>query len=142
MEHRWEKKRNERGQSLLEFALLVPILLIILAGVLDVGRLYFAYVAVTDAAAEGAAYAAVCSPNCTDGDIRARAKAASGGLVQVVEDDQVVIERPTIASGAPVTVTVTYEFALATPFINLIVPGGVLPLNAVATEVILGGISE
>jgi Flp pilus assembly protein TadG len=61
-----EYKRRERGQSLVEFVLILPVLLIALAGMLDLGRLYFAYVAVTDAAAEGAAYAAIY-PDDSDG---------------------------------------------------------------------------
>ena len=52
-----QRQGKENGQSLLEMALILPVLIIILAGVLDLGRLYYAYVSVTDAAAEGAAYA-------------------------------------------------------------------------------------
>jgi hypothetical protein len=49
---------------------------------------------------------------------------------------------PTVSSGDPVTVTVTYSFTLATPIVNAIVPGGVIPLRAVASEAILGGALE
>ncbi len=146
-----EYKRKERGQSLVEFVLILPVLLIILAGMLDLGRLYFAYVAVTDAAAEGAAYAAIHPEDAAippedeeDNEIVNRAQAASGGLVKI--DRSLVgiecLDHPeclAMASGDPITVTVSYTFTLATPFISAMVPDGVLMLNAVATEVILAG---
>lgn len=134
-----EKRRQEKGQSLLEFALLVPVLLIILAGVLDLGRLYYIYVSLTDAAAEGVAYAAM-HPDDT-AEIETRASAASRGFV-VLGTDQVGIVCPTCPgalSGDPITVTVNYSFTLATPFLNLIVPDGVLPIRASACETVLGG---
>jgi len=139
-----EYKRKERGQSLVEFVLILPVLLIILAGMLDLGRLYFAYVAVTDAAAEGAAYAAIhpeytaIPPEDEDNEIVNRAQAASGGLVEI-DRSLVGIECPATASGDPITVTVNYTFTLATPFISAMVPDGVLMLRAVAIEVILAG---
>ena len=144
---RREEKRGERGQSLVELALILPLLLIILAGVLDLGRMYYAYVMVTDAAAEGAAYAIVNPPdNPTDpadtnaAKIRARALSASGGLVE--EDGAVEIHCPTCPntmSGDSITVTVTYDFSVMTPFINVLVPDGVIPVSATASESVLSG---
>jgi hypothetical protein len=129
------KRKHERGQSLLEFALLLPILLLILAGVLDLGRLYYAYVAVTDAAAEGAAYAAI-HPNATYEEIEARATEASGGLIDLETYGTVEVIRPVIAPGQPVTVAVTFDFTLGTPIIQAFFEDGQIPLRAVAAEVI------
>jgi Flp pilus assembly protein TadG len=132
-----KKKRKQVGQSLVEFALLLPILLLILAGVLDLGRMFYSYVAVTDAAAEGASYAAIY-PNDTTG-ILDRVQSASGGLV-VIDRSLVSVSCPscpTIATGDRITVTVVYSYTLATPFISAIVPGGALMLNAVSSESIL-----
>ena len=53
------KDRNESGQSLMELALSMTVLLILLAGVVDLGRAFFTYIALRDAAQEGASYAAV-----------------------------------------------------------------------------------
>ncbi len=129
-------KKNQKGQSLLEFALLLPILLVILAGILDLGRLYYAYVAVTDAAAEGAAYAAI-HPEASDEDIAIWANATSKGLVDLETDGTVTVIRPIIQAGYPVTVTVSYDFAISTPIINQFFQEGTIPLEAVATEVML-----
>jgi len=128
--------RSERAQGLLEFALVLPVLLIILSGLLDLGRLFYAYVAVTDAAGEGANYASIYPDD--EANILARAQDASGGLV-VIDPDLVTIEAPSVQSGAPVTVTVEYPFTLWTPFLNAIVPDGTLTLRAAATGVILTG---
>ncbi len=130
------KSKREKGQSLVEFAIVLPFLLVILAGVLDVGRLYYISVSISDAAAEGAAYAAI-NPNNT-AEIVARAQAASTGMVEV-QEDMVMVDCPVIASGQPVTVTVNYDFVVATPLLNAIVPDGVLPLHAIATEAIIKG---
>ena len=131
-------KKAEKGQSLLEFALIVPILLIILAGVLDLGRLYYAYVAVTDAAAEGASYAAIHPQANERAEVLQRAQEASGALVQI-DPTMVQVDCPAVAAGAPITVTVSYSFTVATPLLNVIVPSGELRLRAVATESILAG---
>jgi Flp pilus assembly protein TadG len=52
-------RRNRRsGQSLVEFALILPVLMVLFAGTLDLGRLAFARVTVSNAAREGAFQAA------------------------------------------------------------------------------------
>ena len=50
---------NEQGQSLVELAMSLVVLLILVAGLVDLGRAFFTYVALRDAAQEGASYAAV-----------------------------------------------------------------------------------
>ena len=45
------------GQSLVEMALVLPLLMILLVGVVDVGRAMFAKIAITNASREGARYA-------------------------------------------------------------------------------------
>jgi Flp pilus assembly protein TadG len=140
-------ERKEKGQSLVEMALILPVLLIILAGVLDLGRLYYAYVIITDAAAEGVAYAA-SNPPADPGDLNdpdtaeiyARVQDTGGGLVQGPGSVEIVCPTcPGVASGDPITVTVSYDFPVMTPFFNILASDGVLPLNAVATGVILTG---
>jgi hypothetical protein len=56
-------RQHEKGQSLVEMALALPLLLLILAGLLDLGRVYFTYLTIQDAATEGASYLAV-NPFC------------------------------------------------------------------------------
>jgi len=44
------------GQALVEFALVLPVLLLLFLAAVDLGRLFYAYVGVENAAREGAAY--------------------------------------------------------------------------------------
>jgi Flp pilus assembly protein TadG len=52
-------ENNEQGQSLIELAMSLVVLLILIAGLVDLGRAFFTYIALRDAAQEGASYAAV-----------------------------------------------------------------------------------
>lgn len=51
-------RRRQRGQGLVELAVVLPFLLIILLGALDLGRAFFAYAAISNAAYEAARQAA------------------------------------------------------------------------------------
>ncbi len=51
--------RDQRGAQLVEFAFMLPILLVIIAGVWDFGRAYRAYQAINNAAREGVRLAVV-----------------------------------------------------------------------------------
>lgn len=66
-------RRHRLGQGLVELALVLPILLVILLGALDLGRVFFAYAAISNAAYEAARQAArggylyqPCVPNAAD----------------------------------------------------------------------------
>src|SRR6187551_3611775 len=51
--------RRDRGQALMEFALVIPVFLLILVALFDLGRAVFAYNTLTNAAREGARIAIV-----------------------------------------------------------------------------------
>ncbi|HYR50367.1 MAG TPA: TadE family protein [Candidatus Eisenbacteria bacterium] len=53
-----ESKGRKRGQALVEFAISVPILVLLVAGVLELGRGYAFAMAASDAARDGARYVA------------------------------------------------------------------------------------
>jgi len=56
-------RRRSRGQGLVEFALVFPVLIVLLIAVFDVGRLVFAYNDITNAARSGARVAIVDQTN-------------------------------------------------------------------------------
>jgi len=122
---------DQRGQGLVELALVGLALALILAGVLDLGRAYFAYIAMADAAAEGAAYGAAF-PDKSEGEIKDRVVGASGGLVSI-ERDMVVVDR----DAETITVIVTYNHTLLTPFLQAIVGGDTIALRQRAAQQIL-----
>ena len=75
--------RNERGQTMVEFALVLPILCVVLFGILQFGALYNDYVTLTDAARVGARRAAVSrlAPN-PSAAAEAATRGAAAGLTQ------------------------------------------------------------
>lgn len=54
----WRKKRVSRGQAMVEFALVLPLLALLLVMAIDFGRVFFGWVALQNVARVGANYAA------------------------------------------------------------------------------------
>lgn len=129
------KLAEARGQSLVELALVLPLLLMILVGVLDLGRAYYAYMGVINAAREGARFAATAPPRNTSTQqaivTRADAEATNITLASVVASCP---SNAACLQGDPVQVTVTTNFQLITAYI---LGGGTIPLRASAQFVIL-----
>jgi Flp pilus assembly protein TadG len=129
-------KADEKGQSLVEVALAMPVLILILVGILDLGRAYFTFVALSDAAAEGAAYAAIHPTNTTQAVERAVDN--SNGLV-VLEPSMVNVIQGDLTVGSPITVTVEFEYQLLTPIIQEFVPDGTIDMRAIVVQSIMSG---
>ena len=121
------RRDRGRGQSLVEFALIFPILILILVAIFDLGRLVFAYNTITNAAREATRYGIV---NQTEASIQAEAinQATSLGLVNANVDvefcnaDASVCNKtkPTTLDSL-VQVRVTYSWTAITPIIGNIV---------------------
>ena len=50
-------QKNQKGQGLTEFALILPVLLLLILGVIEASRVIWAYITVQTAAREAARYA-------------------------------------------------------------------------------------
>ncbi len=97
------------GQALVEFAIILPVLVLLLLGVLDLGRSFNAYIIITNAAREGASYGSM-HPNDTTGIIqRTLTEAQSSGIVLNASNVTITTTR---VSGTPMQVTVIYNFQL------------------------------
>jgi len=72
--------KSERGAELIEFALIFPLLLLIVVGIIDFGFLFQRFEVLTNATREGARMAVL--PNYTQADVQARVCAYlnSGGV--------------------------------------------------------------
>jgi Flp pilus assembly protein TadG len=57
--HRFSRLGNERGQAVVEFSMVLMLMVIVLFGVIEVGRLTMIYIALADGARAGARYAMV-----------------------------------------------------------------------------------
>lgn len=106
--------RRERsggwGQGMLELALMLPLLLLIVAAMLDVGRTLQAYVVVNHAAREAARYGSVNGVDWPGMINVAENELSRGGL----DLNDAAVVATTALSGSPIQVTVNYSFTLIT----------------------------
>jgi hypothetical protein len=70
---------------MVEFGLSLLFLLILLAGIVDIGRAYFAFVALRDAAQEGASFGAAFPTHCRQ--VRERVKSSSSEPIDLGDLD-------------------------------------------------------
>ncbi len=72
-------RNQDRGQSLMELSLTLLVLLIMVVGIIDVGRILFYNVSLRDAAEEGVLYGSLRPANVTDIQNRVRSSLAQYG---------------------------------------------------------------
>lgn len=106
---------------MVEFAILLPLLLLVIAGIVDLGRAFFTEVALTNAAREGARAAAIST--ATAADVQIRAQASAPGLT--------ITTAATLCSGAggdaSVTASNAFTWIALGPAMNLFGAGAALP---------------
>lgn len=115
--------RGERGQSLVEFVLVLPVFLLLLFAIIDFGMGFHAWLTVTNSAREGARLGAVGG---TQTQIIQRVRDTADTLNQ-----SKLTVNVTNAQGAPgqsVIVAVSYDYDLITPLDNILgmISGGSL----------------
>jgi Flp pilus assembly protein TadG len=119
-------RRSERGAELVEFAIVVPVLLLLLGGIIDFALLFQSYEVSTNAAREGARLAVLPGYQVND-YAPARNRVATymqaGGARGTYTT--AVTPLPLTACGTPgsgvrVTVTYTHDFAIVGPVVGLI----------------------
>ncbi|AMB41237.1 pilus assembly protein TadE [Paenarthrobacter ureafaciens] len=121
-------ERKERGAVAIEMAILLPLLLLILIGIIEFGRVLNVQVSLTQAAREGARYAAV---HYQDGalDVSGTALAAApslNGLGVTVSDNAA-----SCSPGSNVTVTTSVALPSMSGFLDAGFFGapGIFPMN-------------
>ncbi len=143
--NRSSPRERGRGQSLVEFALVIPIIILLVVGFFEIGRAVFAYNTLANAARQAVRVAAVNQiPDVTDCDasrpvedpfephwsLRGCAIAAGAALgitganVSVGYEpppSTTVICTPTLHVGCIASVTVTYNYSISTPFVSLLI---------------------
>lgn len=113
--------RDDRGAAMLEFAIVAPLLVTLLFGVVDVGRFFFLYHALLNAARDGARLAAV-TPMATAAEVSAATAQVVGTVRARIPDAQATTAAVTVAlqGTAPaqsVRVSIAgYPFARIVPF--------------------------
>jgi Flp pilus assembly protein TadG len=144
--------QNERGQSLVELAITLPILILLLLGTLDFGMAIFSYSMLRDAAQEGAFYGSFNPSNVAEIENRARnisprAKDAIFSSPVQLRDTN-LIKVSVLALGKfcqgtedgvanSIQVNVSYRYPILMPFIGRLIGSNTIPLTGSATNVIL-----
>ncbi len=148
------KNQNEKGQSLVELTFSLTFMLLLLAGVIDLGRAFFTYIALRDAAQEGAAYASIARADDSDAmacsDIEARIRDTSDTAIVNLQSGDVAIDiflggtacaSATDADacfGEDVQIILTYgAFPLTTPFLGTVLGTQTIPIQASIVDTIL-----
>jgi Flp pilus assembly protein TadG len=145
---------RQRGQSLAEFAISLVILMILLAGLVDASRALFTFMALRDAAQEGAIYGST-TPWDEAGIIR-RARESSTMVegimgapcsypasecpaIEVVFTDATSPATPLVnCQGDGVLVRVRYpHFPITMPFLGALIGKQDVPITATITDTVL-----
>lgn len=120
-------KREEKGQSLTELALLLPLLLLLICGMIDFGRLLHAYLQLNLAAQETVRLGGI---GRTDLEITTFARGyvplASGTSLTV----QITPPQATRRSGQYVKVTLSYPLPYVTPLVSKLFPAPVVSADS------------
>ena len=125
---------NERGQSLTELALFMVFLLIVLAGIVDIGRAFLVYIEMRDVAQEAALISTYKANTCNQ--LIARVKNSTDSLEELVDSSKVEIScSPSnicnITAGDNITITARYDdFPLTMPFLGVLVGGQTVDISA------------
>ncbi len=139
--------KHQRGQSLVELAISLTIILMLLSGAVDFGMAFFSYTAMRDAAQEGALYGSF-NPRDIQGIIY-RVQRSSTSPVDFSDSSKVTINvSPTNGISAEcqgttggtvngVQVTVHYDYPLVMPFLGAFIGSQTIPLTATVTDTIL-----
>jgi hypothetical protein len=124
-------RTSKKGQSMVEFALILPILLLIVLMIVDFGRVIYYYTTLYNAAREGARYGVV-NRNDYSGMRAATERLIIGLDIPVDELDIETTQGENPLKFAQVQIV--YEFFPVTPLVgNLIgTPSGSITITAVA----------
>lgn len=119
---------RSRGQSLVELALVTPILLLLLLAAIDLGRVFYVKIAVANSAREGAIMAAQDPSSWSSGAacsssnkvMCAALRESTGSWVTITPSDVTLICHGACSStyGNRAKVTVTGHFSLLTPLLS------------------------
>jgi Flp pilus assembly protein TadG len=106
------QRLDETGQAIVEFALVAPILLLLVLGIVDFGRAFMIKQVLIDAAREGGRVAVVADPTTTIDTVahRINLQLAAAGVDTAAAVKSVSGFQG--GTGVPATVSITYPYSL------------------------------
>jgi Flp pilus assembly protein TadG len=134
MRYKKSLPKEHKGQSLVETAISLMLILWLLSGAVDFGMGFFSYVAIRDAAQEGALYGTICQ---NTGLIITRVQSSSNRPVNLASATITVSAPGGTGPGKQLTVSVTYNYPISTPLISTFVGSNTITLRAAATSTII-----
>jgi Flp pilus assembly protein TadG len=120
---------SERGAELIELALVLPILMLVIAGIMDFGLMFQRYLAICNAAREGARIAVLPGYGCADVQARVTQYVREGTGDNTASPTvtcpipMVAIDPPGPAPAFParqVTVSMTHNYVILGPVVGLL----------------------
>jgi Flp pilus assembly protein TadG len=134
------RKGSEAGQDLVEYALVLPLFLLLILGVVEFSLLFFQYNILTNVAREGARAGIMmettaCNASCIRGGMKDAARARAVGLdLAVLTVDEPKFFTDTGTGLAKASITVRYRTGFITRVLIEAVGGsGIITLEATAT---------
>ena len=137
-----DNRTRERGQAMVEMAISIPLLLMLMVGIFEVGRAYETWQVLTNAAREGARMAVTPSGTPSNTTALIRQYMADGQLTKsatapvIVNKGASINVNGTAVSASAVTVDYPFEFIMLQPIVRLVAPsatvGGPLTMHATA----------
>ncbi|MCX7745535.1 MAG: pilus assembly protein [Clostridia bacterium] len=110
---------NKKGQSVVETALVLPIIILILVGIIDFGLMFNNYLVIANASREGARNAAVGSTDMEVFSIIANMTSTLNNAKMKIT----IYPSPSLRKkGEEIKVTVEYDNDLITPIMSSIIP--------------------
>jgi len=119
--------KDDRGQAMVELALVLPILLILFMGVIEFGRVYHSYLVITNASREGARVAILGG---SDDAIKNRVGEVTAELDQTKLQTVVTPVPAERTSGKLANIDVQYQIPLVFPPFDIVLPNP-LPLSSI-----------
>ena len=131
-------RKSEDGAELIEMAIVLPLLMLLIMGMVDFGFLFQRYVVLTNAAAEGARVASLPGYSAGDATTRVQAYAVNGGVSGAVNVAVAPVSLPGTNGGSwpasQVTVTHVYTYQYIGPIAAIFGgTGGTVTLTSRAT---------
>jgi Flp pilus assembly protein TadG len=114
-----ERNTGKKGQSIVETALILPIIILILTGIIDFGLLFNNYLVITNVSREAARNAAV---GATDYEIITLVRNMTTSLDNTKVSTTIYPSESLRKKGDEVVVIIRYNNTLLTPVISAIVP--------------------
>ena len=118
--HKAKKHRNKRGAAMVEFALVLPILIMLLFGIIELGRAFYTWSLMSEAVREGARAGVVELNNTTA--VNVATQVANNFLIAVALPGTAVSSSIVTLSGSIKAVNVQANFAFQPLGLNGVIP--------------------